>query len=82
MDSLSVAQLAIYTTLCIPAIYVLVKHRRASILGWIFLFVFCSLRLVAGAISMNNKSNGGASIVSNIGLSPLLLATVGILHEA
>lgn len=81
MDSLSVATLAIYALLSIPIIYIFIRHWPTGVLGWFYLFAFCTLRIVGGAMSMN--SNGGSSnIISSIGLSPLLLAAAGILHEA
>ncbi|KAI1363184.1 hypothetical protein F5Y08DRAFT_251708 [Xylaria arbuscula] len=83
MDSLPTAQLAIYIVLTIPIIYLLVRHWPTGVLGWLYLFAFTTLRIVGGALSMGDHStSGGASIISSIGLSPLLLATSGILHEA
>lgn len=81
MNSLSAAELAIYTILSIPVLYILVRHWPNGVLGWFYLFAFCTLRIVGGAISLGNNS-GSASIVSSVGISPLLLAACGILHEA
>lgn len=80
-DSLSAATCAIYVILAIPVLYLLVKHGRHGLLGWLFLFFFCTLRIVSGALAIKSSSPA-ASIISNVGLSPLLLATTGILHEA
>lgn len=80
-NSLSTAELAIYAALAIPVIFIFVRHFPAGFLGWGYLFAFCSLRLVGGALSMNNSSPS-ASIISSVGLSPILLAAGGILHEA
>lgn len=79
-NSLAVAELAIYALLAVPVIYLLVRHWPAGLLGWFYLFAFCSIRVVGGAMSMN-ENNASASIISNVGLSPLILATSGILHE-
>lgn len=81
MNSLSAAELAIYIILSIPVLYILVLHWPNGVLGWFYLFAFCALRIVGGAISLENNS-GSASIVSSVGISPLLLAACGILHEA
>jgi hypothetical protein len=81
MNSLSTASLAIYAILSIPVLYLLIKHGRQGLLGWFFLFGFCVIRLVSGALSMNSDSSTG-SLLASVGLSPLLLATSGILHEA
>jgi len=83
---LNIAQLAIYCALSIPNIYILIRHGWSGLLGWAYLFAFCTLRLVGAAIQLSADKNGkvdtSAAIISSIGLSPLLLATSGILHEA
>jgi hypothetical protein len=81
MNGLSAAELAIYITLSFPVLYILLKHGRAGLMGWLFLFFFCTIRLVGAAMSLNSTS-ATASIISSVGLSPILLATSGILHEA
>lgn len=80
MGNVSTAELAIYATLSIPTLYILIKHRPPGYLGWFYLLTFFSLRIVGGVLSLTG--NSAASIVSNIGISPLLLAAAGILHEA
>ncbi|ROW10382.1 hypothetical protein VMCG_02020 [Cytospora schulzeri] len=81
MNSLSAAELAIYIILCIPVLYILVRHWPNGVLGWFYLFAFCTLRIISGAMSLKNHG-GSASIISSVGISPLLLAACGILHEA
>lgn len=89
-DALSTTTLAIYAILSVPVLFYLVRHGKPGLLGWIYLLAFCTLRIVGGAMSLNTNSDSGggtsssssASIIANIGLSPLLLATSGILHEA
>ena len=80
MDSIAVAQVILYILLTPLAFYVLIKHGRPGFLGWLYLFVFCSIRLIGGAMSI--AKSPAAGIVSNIGLSPLLLAVAGIVHES
>ncbi|KAJ5123971.1 uncharacterized protein N7515_007796 [Penicillium bovifimosum] len=80
-NSVSIATCAIYAVLIIPVLYLLVRHGRYGLLGWLFLSIFCAIRIVGGALAINNPSIA-ASIISSVGLSPLLLATAGILHEA
>ncbi|KUI56000.1 hypothetical protein VP1G_03377 [Cytospora mali] len=81
MNPLSAAELVIYAILSIPVLYICARHWPAGVLGWFYLCAFCTLRIVAGAMSINSNS-GVASIISSVGLSPLILATCGILHEA
>ncbi|KAK5636960.1 hypothetical protein RRF57_012672 [Xylaria bambusicola] len=81
-DSVPTAQLAVYIVLTIPVLYLLFRHWPTGLLGWFYLFAFTTLRIVGGAMSMGDSStSGGASIISSVGLSPLLLATSAILHE-
>ncbi len=82
--SLADALLAIYTILSFPVLYVIARHgfKGGAILGWGYLFVFCTLKIVGSAMQLSNPASPGASIVGSIGLSPLLLATAGVLHEA
>lgn len=81
---LPIAILSIDTLLALPAVYISFKHglRHAAILGWAYLFIFFTLRIISSALQLKDASNPSASLVASIGLSPLLLSTVGILHES
>ncbi|OJJ81186.1 uncharacterized protein ASPGLDRAFT_133369 [Aspergillus glaucus CBS 516.65] len=79
--SLSIATCAIYAVLIIPVLYLLVRHARFGLAGWLLLSIFCVIRIVGGALEISNTGTA-AGIISSVGLSPLLLATNGILHEA
>jgi hypothetical protein len=79
-NALSAAELAIYIALAFPTIYLIIKHGRQGFLGWFFLFIFCILRITGNALALKSSS-ATASIISSVGLSPLLLAASGILHE-
>ncbi|MCJ1323195.1 hypothetical protein MMC15_008549 [Xylographa vitiligo] len=85
-DALAVATVIIYVLLIQPVFYCLWKHGRHGILGWLALQSFCLLRIIGNAVLLHaeatNASNSNALLISNIGLSPLLLATLGFLHEA
>ncbi|KAH1295445.1 hypothetical protein KXW98_005601 [Aspergillus fumigatus] len=80
-NSLPAATCAIYTVLAIPILYLLVRHGRDGLLGWLFLFFFCTLRIIGGALAVNSPSTA-ATVISSVGLSPVLLATAGTLQEA
>lgn len=85
--SLVIASLAIYLLLIQPVTYCLWKHGKRGILGWIAVHSLCVIRIVGNAVELNaynNHSTGGlaALVLQSVGLSPLLLGAVGILHEA
>lgn len=80
-DALAATECAIYAVLFIPVVFHIVRHGRHGLLGWLFLSLFCILRIIGSGMSVNDSSHA-ASTISNVGLSPILLATAGILHEA
>ncbi|KAH8126201.1 hypothetical protein FP744_10003444 [Trichoderma asperellum] len=82
-DGLSAAKLAIYLILLQPALYCLWKHGKTGFLGWLYVQIFCVLRIATGGIGLHGNQTGEAAVILNsIGLSPLLLSISGILHEA
>lgn len=84
--SLNVIQIIVYAGLLFMGNYNLFHHGKRGILGWLYLVLFCTIRLVAAVIDMLEKKSGSGItvtlIVENIGLSPLMLAILGVLHEA
>lgn len=86
MSGINDAQLGIYAVLSLPVLYLVWRHGWHGLLGWGYLFVFCTLRVIGPVLQISDDHKGKISttpiIISSIGLSPLLLATVGILHEA
>lgn len=86
-EALELAQLAFYAIAVLPAIYCFVTHGKHGLVGWLYVIAMCGLRLVGNgiayhALSTTGKPNATASIISGIGLSPLLLAGLGIFHES
>jgi hypothetical protein len=81
--SLAIAALLIFITLSIPTAFAAHRHglRTVAIVGWGYLFLFCSFKIIASGMELADSHSTGAMILSNIGLSPLLMATAGILHE-
>lgn len=76
--------LAIYLVQLLPAAYVAFKHGLQGLawIGWGYFILFCTLRIVGSALQLSDPQSTGAAIISSIGLSPLTIATGGILHEA
>ncbi|KAI8626241.1 hypothetical protein F5Y19DRAFT_230362 [Xylariaceae sp. FL1651] len=83
-NGLPIALLAIYVILSLPVLFVLFKHgiRHGAILGWFYLFAFCTLRIISSALQLQDPTDSTASLLANIGLSPLLLSTCSIIHES
>jgi prolipoprotein diacylglyceryltransferase len=80
-NSLSAASYPIYAVLAMAVLYLLIRHGRHGFLGWLFLLIFCIFRIIGGVVAVRDTGTA-ANIISSVGLSPLLLATAGILHEA
>jgi hypothetical protein len=84
--SVYVVELLLYAILINPTLFCLFHHGRKGIFGWYLLLTFCLLRIVGAVLQIHNdktkSTSADAMIISSIGLSPLLLATEAILHEA
>ena len=82
---LALVELIYYIPTSIPLLYILWKHRRTGISGWLFLFAFIMLQAIGSGMTLSAGENGkpstGSIIVSNVGLSPLILGICGIIHE-
>jgi hypothetical protein len=79
--SLSIAQLALYIPLLAPALYNTIKHGKHGLLAWIFLLAFCSLRIIGSGMSISDPKSTSPQIIAGVGLSPLVLGFMGLLHE-
>ena len=81
-SQLSVSYLVIYIILAIPVIYNLVHHGKYGTLGWGYLLAFCFLRMTGAGLQLSNQASSTAGVLTGIGVSPLLLAVLGVLHES
>lgn len=86
-DIVSLVELIFYIPTAILAIIVCSRHGFNRSTGWIYTLILCIVR-IAGAIcqfvSHSNHSDGvieATIIIDSIGLSPLLLATLGMLSR-
>src|SRR5882757_8355939 len=84
---LAIATLIIDLILIQPTFLLLWKHGKRGILGFFYLQALCIIRIVANAIELHDiakhQTGGTATLILNsVGLSPLILAATGVLHEA
>ncbi|KAL3470776.1 hypothetical protein BJX99DRAFT_250981 [Aspergillus californicus] len=87
-EQVAIAELAVYIPIAFVTIWVVFRHGFHKQLGWIYLSIFSVVR-IAGAImqieSHNHPDNSSdkewATILQSVGLSPLLLATLGLLKR-
>lgn len=88
LESLNVAELAIYLPLLFLTLFVVFRHGIHRQAGWIYLAIFCLIRIIGAALGIAaDKSPSNASdlewsaILGSVGISPLLLASIGLLKR-
>lgn len=87
-EQVAIAELVVYIPISLVTIWVVLRHGFHKQLGWIYLFIFSGIR-IAGAIleilSVHNPTNANyeewALILQSVGLSPLILSTLGLLKR-
>lgn len=84
-EAVAIAELVCYVPLTFISLYVAFRHVFAKQFGWIFLNIFCALRIAGAGLEIASARNSKvlvnakwAAIVGAIGLSPLLLAGFGM----
>ncbi|KAL6885800.1 hypothetical protein GGI43DRAFT_431968 [Trichoderma evansii] len=86
-DGLAIWELVYYVVTLICSIFVSFRHGLARSSGWIFLTIFSIIRVIgcsaqiATIAATSDTPETVATIAGFLGLSPLLLATLGILSR-
>ncbi|UKZ73745.1 hypothetical protein TrVFT333_001395 [Trichoderma virens FT-333] len=86
-DGLAIWQLIYYVVTLICSIFVSCRHGLSRSSGWIFLTIFSTMRVIgcsaqiATITATSDTAETIATITGFLGLSPLLLATLGILSR-
>lgn len=82
---LALTQILFYFPSCIPVLYCFWRHRKFGFAGWFFLFAFLTLQIVGGILTVAAGENGTPSstaiIITSVGISPLMFAVAGVMHE-
>lgn len=82
----SILMIVLYTILILPTFYIWRRHGRPGFLAYNFVYAFCAIRIAGSALSVAAERDASletaAEIVNSIAISPLLLAALGVLHEA
>jgi len=79
---IAISQIAVFSTFALPIFLSLGWHGMPGFLGWGFLFSFCILRIVGGAIFLSDPGSEAGAIISSVAISPLILATMSIGYES
>lgn len=87
-NGISVAEIAVFIPVLVVAILLALRHGFSIHSGWFYLITFSLLRIVGAGLQLGelkDASNAnlyiGAAICQNIGFSPLLLTTIGLLRR-
>ncbi|THZ82842.1 hypothetical protein D6C84_05431 [Aureobasidium pullulans] len=87
-ETLAIVELVVYIPTLVATIAIVIRHGFKRQLGWIYLAIFCTIRIVGSILeilSHKNPSNVSdkewAGIFQSIGLSPLILASFGLLKR-
>lgn len=87
-EGVAIAELVVYIPVALCAIFVVIRHGFHRQLGWIYLVIFSGIRIsgsVMEILSTKNPDNANdkewATILQSVGLSPLLLSTLGLLKR-
>jgi hypothetical protein len=84
--SLSITTIILYTLLILPTFYIWRRHGKPGFLAYNFIYAFCATRITGSALSIvavhDTSLETAAAIVNSIAISPLMLAALGVLHEA
>lgn len=87
-DGVSILKLIIYLPYLFASIFVCFRQGFMKGSGWIYLSIFCLIRIIGASAqlaSINSQSTTPytiAAICDAIGLSPLLLASLGLISRA
>lgn len=87
-EVIAYAEICVYVPIFLLTGIVIFRHGFQKQLGWIYLTIFCLVR-IAGAIFEIRKEHNPTNktdiewsmILQSVGLSPLLMATLGLLKR-
>ncbi|KAJ8069268.1 hypothetical protein OCU04_002930 [Sclerotinia nivalis] len=86
-NGVEIGELIVYIPSLFLSILLAFRHGFGRSSGWYFLIVFCLARIIGPCMSLAAISSPsvslftGALILQNVGLSPLILATLGLLSR-
>lgn len=85
-EDIAIAELAVYIPSIILAIGIIIRHGFSKGRAWIYLIVFCGLRIASAILEIlsvkhptNRDDATWTAVLGSIGLSPLFLVTCGLL---
>ncbi len=87
-ETIAIVELCVYAPLFLLTLLVAFRHGFGRQLGWVFLCIFTVVRIAGAAFeyeSIKNPENTNypetAAILQTVGLSPLFLASMGLIKR-
>ncbi|OIW24602.1 hypothetical protein CONLIGDRAFT_692019 [Coniochaeta ligniaria NRRL 30616] len=87
-ENVAIAELVVYIPTALLTVWVVFRHGVHKQLGWIYLAIFSGIRIAGSAMEIQSAHNPSdttseewALILQSVGLSPLLLSTLGLLKR-
>jgi hypothetical protein len=87
-EAIAIAEICVYAPIFLLTIIIVFHQGFKRQSGWIYLAIFCLIRIVGAAFKIesvehpdNNDDVKMAAIFQSVGLSPLLLASLGLLKR-
>ncbi len=88
VEGIAIAEIGVYIPVFLLTAIVVFRHGFKRQAGWIYLALFCLIRLAGAGFKIaqtHNPTNKTdiewAAILQSVGLSPLLLASMGLLKR-
>lgn len=85
---IAITEICVYVPILLLTLITVFRHGTGKQLGWIYLTIFCLIRLAGAGFTIasdNDPTNSTdlewATILSSVGLSPLLMASLGLLKR-
>jgi hypothetical protein len=87
-EGIAIAELCVYIPVFLLTAIAVLRHGFQKQLGWIYLAIFCAIRLAGAGFKIESVQNPTSktdaewsAILQSVGLSPLLLASMGLLKR-
>jgi hypothetical protein len=87
-EAIAIAELCVYAPILLLTFIIVLRHGFKRQSGWIYLAIFCIVRIAGAALKilsaehpLSTDDAEWATILQSVGLSPLLLATLGLLKR-
>ncbi|KAK4139798.1 uncharacterized protein C8A04DRAFT_32696 [Dichotomopilus funicola] len=85
---IGIAELVVYVPALVVSIFVCIRHGFSRSSGWLYTLLLCLVRVVGASLQIASQANPddtnliiAAAALESIGLTPLVLATLGMLSR-